>query len=150
MSEKPEFKFEGTYLTGYPRIVEENVPCYIELYEDELVVKKRISWNPETGLRESSEKELFRISYEKIESVTNEIKKEWSKGEFFAGLMTFGIVGGLLLGKKKTEQIGLVVKGQDKEGNVLHIPIIFAPVKSSAKIKAALDTKIAQARGIQI
>ena len=64
--------------------------------------------------------------------------------------MTFGIVGGLLLGKKKTEQIGLVVKGQDKEGNELRIPIIFAPVKSSAKIKAVLDTKIAQARGIQI
>lgn len=93
--------------------------------------------------------ELFRIPYEKIESVTTDIEKEWSGTRLFAGLVTLGI-GALLVGKKKTEQIGLVVKGQDKEGNELHIPIVFAPVKSSAKIKAALDTKIAQARGIQI
>ena len=149
MSEKLEFKFEGTYVTGYPGIVEEKVPCYIELYEHEvIIVKRRTSWNWKTGLKKASG-ELFRLSYEKIESVTTDIEKEWSGTRLFAGLITLGI-GALLVGKKKTEQIGLVVKGQDKEGNELRIPIIFAPVKSSAKIKAALDTKIAQARGIQI
>ncbi|AJC72671.1 hypothetical protein X802_02820 [Thermococcus guaymasensis DSM 11113] len=148
MSEKPEFKFEGTYVTGYPGVVEENVPCYIELYENEVVVKRRTSFSWRTGLTMASG-ELFRIPYEKIDSVTTDIEREWSGKRLFAGFITLGI-GALLIGKKKTEQIGLIVKGRDKEGNELQIPIVFAPVKSSAKIKAALDKKISQARGIQI
>ncbi|WP_456396462.1 hypothetical protein, partial [Thermococcus sp.] len=125
-----------------------NIPCFIELHENELIIKKRSSWNWKTGMKKASG-ELFRIPYEKIESVTTDIEKEWSGARLVAGLVTLGI-GALLVGKKKTEQIGIIVRGQDKEGNLLQIPIVFSPVKSSAKIKAALDKKIAQARGIVI
>jgi len=131
--------YHATYQYGHPNVEEQNVGCFIVLYESGLIVRK--------GIIRS--KELFRIPYEKIESVSTDIEKEWKGTRLAAGLIGGGFllgpvgaaVGALLVGKKKKEHLGLVVRGQDREGNVVQIPIIFAPVQRSPKIKAKIEPK---------
>jgi hypothetical protein len=104
------------------------------------------------------EGKLFEIPYEKIESVSTNIGKEWKGTRMAAGLVGGGLllgpvgaaVGALLAGKKKEEHVGLVVRGHDKDGNIVEVPIVFSPVRFSSKLKAEIDGKIGRARGIII
>ncbi len=139
--EKQKHVFMVTYQYGHPNIGGRNIPCFLKLYDKELVVRRRQLFG---------EEELFRIPYEKIESVTTNIEKEWKGARLATGLVLLGPLGALLFGKKKTEQLGLVVRGQDKEGNVVQIPIVFTPARFSSKIKALVDQEIGRAKGVTI
>jgi hypothetical protein len=146
---KAEKTFMATYKYGHPDVKGHDIPCFIKLYDDALVVRKRQLFG---------EGELFEILYDKVESVSTNIDKEWKGTRMAAGLVGGGLllgpvgaaVGALLAGKKKEEHIGLVVRGQDKDGNIVQVPIVFAPVKFSSKIKAEIDGKVGRARGITI
>ena len=134
-------EFLVTYQHGHPNVEGSNIPSVIQVFEKEFVVKRYSLLRPA---------ELFALPYEKIESVTTDIENEWKGTRMAVGLVALGPLGALLFGKKKTEQLGLVVRGKDGEGNTVQIPIVFAPAKSSGKIKAMIDQKIGQARQISI
>lgn len=135
------YTFMGTYLYGHPQVERQRINCFLKLKENELVVIKQ---------QLISGGELFRLPYEKIESVSTDIEKEWKGTRLALGWVALGPLGSFLIGKKKREQLGIVVKGKDKEGNEVQIPIVFAPIKHSARIKGLLDQKIGQAREITI
>lgn len=133
--------FTGTYVTGHPNVEGRNISCFIVLFDNVLIVRTK---------RLIGQKELFRLPYEKIESVTTDIEKEWKGTRMAVGLIALGPIGALLFGKKKKEQLGLLVSGQDKDGNKVSIPIAFASVKRSSKIRDLIERKIGENKGLTI
>ena len=139
----------ATYQGGHPELTGINIKGYIRLTDNEFEFLKETFFGS---------KKLFSISFSKIKSVTTDIEKEWSGTRLAVGWLFFGPLGAMFFGKKKTEQLGLVVGGSDGEGNTVEIPVVFAPVGSgwkpsgaeSTKLKALLNEKIAKAKGVKI
>lgn len=129
--------FTGIYVSGYPGL-EDNIPCFINLDDKEIVVtrKNRVL--------------LFKIPYEKVESVSVDIQKEWSGGRMALGLLVAGPLGLVLFGKKKQKFFGILVRGKDKEGNIVKIPIAFKKVGKDKLLKKEIEIRMTQERGITI
>lgn len=134
----------ATYQYGHPGVKPEpgashGISCFIIVddRESDLIVRRRSLLKDE---------ELFRIPYEKIESVTTDINKDWSgSGRLPQDLSLRGMIFG-----SKADCLGLTVRGKDKEGNVVPISILFTHVSMSTKVKARIDSKIGEERGITI
>lgn len=131
--------FMATYQYGHPNVKEYRIPCFIKVEDKELIVKRR-------ALVHLGNPELFKIPYEKILSVSTDIDKDWSGGKRLAKDPS---LRGAIFGAR-ADCLGLTVKGQDKEGNAVQVPILFTHVQFSVKLKALIDRKIAEERGITI
>ena len=133
--------FSATYQGGHPDFGKSGINGGIRLTDGGLEFAKNTMWGT---------KKLFLISYDKIKSLTTDIEKEWSGTRLAVGWLFLGPLGALFFGKRKTEQLGLVVEGTDSKNNLVEILIVFAPVEGSAKLKARLTEKIAKAKGVKI
>ena len=130
--------FMATYQYGHPNVKEYGLSCFIKLEDNELIVKKR-------ALIHFGDPVLFILPYEKIQSVSTDLDKDWSAQRTPEDRS----LTGQLFGSRKN-CLGLTVRGKDKEGNAVQVPILFTHVQNSVKIKVFIDQKIADDRGITI
>ncbi len=65
-------------------------------------------------------------------------------------LLIAGPIGMLSLGKKDENLFSIMVRGMDKNGNSVKIPVIFKDVQKPLLLKEELDLQINKEKGIKI
>lgn len=129
----------GRYMYGYPNIKKNNTEVRLVLEDDGLVIYNILH-----------NEFLFKIPYEKIENVSLDIKNEWDGWKMAEGLLIAGPIDMLLLGKKDENLFSIMVRGMDKNGNSVKIPVIFKDVQKPLLLKEELDLQINKEKGIKI
>lgn len=130
---------EAKYLGGHPSIPTGNTDCFISTQEDGILVEKVPEYT-----------ELFRLPWEKIDSVTADIKSDWNGANLAAGWLLLGPIGSMLMGKRTQEEFGIVARGKDGNGSPVKVPIAFGSVKNMTKIKEFVNSRMMQNAGISI
>ncbi len=121
--------YTGIYLKGYPGLGKENFKCNITFGQNELNVSEYYS---------QESKIIFSIPYDKIENFTVESKKEFDGKKSALGFFLLGGIGALAMSQKVQKIFTFIVKGKDKEGNIVKIPIYFANIKNDIDFKEEL------------
>ncbi len=129
----------GRYMYGYPNIKKNNTEVRLVLEDDGLVIYNILH-----------NEFLFKIPYEKIENVSLDIKNEWDGWKMAEGLLIASPIDMLLLGKKDENLFSIMVRGMDKNGNSVKIPVIFKDVQKPLLLKEELDLQINKEKGIKI
>jgi hypothetical protein len=127
------------YIGGHPNIADSFIDCFIIIQDDGIVIERIPEYS-----------ELFKLPWEKIDSITTDIKSDWKGTNLAAGWLLLGPIGSMLMGKSTQEQLGVVVKGKDGNGDPVKVPIAFDSVKNIVKIKAASDRYMIRTAGISI
>jgi hypothetical protein len=133
--------YSATYIYGHPNIPRTRLRCSIKLEDAEVIIQR---------IRFGSRDILFTLPYEKIESVDVETEEVLKITRAAASYITLGSLGALLFGKKKQKYLILTVNAIDKKGKQIPIKIVFSDVINHTRIKATIDQKIGEARGITI
>jgi hypothetical protein len=130
---------EAKYLGGHPSNPDGSTDCFISAQEDGILVEKV----PEHT-------ELFRLPWEKIDSVTTDIKSDWNGARLAAGWLLLGPIGSMLIGKRTQEEFGIVARGKDGNGSLVKVPIAFGSVKNITKLNEFVNNRMMQNAGINI
>jgi hypothetical protein len=132
---KQKASFSGLYIYGHPNVKGNNIGVWIVLYENELAVKQKMV----------EDNILFKLPYEKIESVNVLDSKKMDVSGFVPGVMR------LFDGRKiKGVVLEIIALGKDKNNNIVKIPILFGDIRACLKLKTVLDNEIGKAQGITI
>lgn len=123
--------FSGVYLKGYPGLIKEYFNCNIVFTKYEIMILDYYKPFLKSEI-------IFHIPYEKIEDIIIETKKEFDGKSAALGFFYLGVIGALAMSQKIQKIITLIVKGKDKNGNDIKVPIYFADIKKDIEFKEEL------------
>lgn len=137
----------GIYLYGHPSVSGTNISVTIFLMENEMTVYKQSITHP--GMHD--ENILFKLPYEKIAS-SDIIDLAKFEKTYAAQTGSFPLDNIFKVKVKgmKGDTLAVVAMGKDKNGNQVHIPIVFKKVTKCMELKPKLDEMVSKAQGVTI